>query len=132
MRPKLATTTRDSHADGTPCAGATCTWQGPRGHELPGVPTPEEGALWLLEAFTALAETAPSLRCVEADALADLYYAYGRAQDARTLLDAHSYGDDDVEDAHHRRYLELRGQACPVAGCLSHDVVHEEHVFSDD
>ena len=44
----------------------------------------------------------PKLTCIEAEAFADLYRALGRKRDAAFVIDAHSYGDNETDDAHYR------------------------------
>ncbi len=47
------------------------------------------------------------LTCIEAEALADVYRAYGRADAAECIIRSHAWGDDDGSDRHHDLYRSL-------------------------
>lgn len=120
------------HTDGTRCAGESCAWRGDGGHEPRILLSQRLAVDNALDTLINLAEALSHLTCIEAEALADLYFAFGRVEEGQSIITGHAYGDDDADDMHHRLYLELHDEACPTAGCLiTGDHNDTEHYFRE-
>lgn len=49
-----------------------------------------------------------SMTCSEVQSLADVFAAAGDQKTHDFIMESHAYGDDDPDDEHHDRYLEIR------------------------
>lgn len=49
-----------------------------------------------------------SMTCSEAQSLADIFAAAGDQKTHDHIMESHAWGDDDPDDEHHARYLELK------------------------
>jgi hypothetical protein len=56
-----------------------------------------EGLLKVLDWYT-LSDIAPTLTCIEANALAEFLTAHGHDESATVLLDAHAEADDEGDE----------------------------------
>ncbi|QWY82824.1 hypothetical protein PP641_gp084 [Arthrobacter phage SilentRX] len=51
------------------------------------------------------------MTCTEAEAVAGIFGAAGKPEIEEFILEQHALGDDDPEDEHHEKFLEVMGRA---------------------
>jgi len=59
------------------------------------------------ERMRSVDDGARALNCSEAESIANVLRLAGRTDDADAFIECHAWGDDDSEDVHRARYLEL-------------------------
>lgn len=55
-------------------------------------------------------EGAEHLSCSEVGSIAKVLRVAGYAADADALMEYHAHGDDDIDDEHHERYLQIQAE----------------------
>lgn len=59
------------------------------------------------EKMARIEDGAGHLNCSEAMAIEEVLRLTGHDREADAFIEYHAYGDDDIDDDHHARYLEL-------------------------
>lgn len=62
------------------------------------------------EKMAHIEEGAGHLSCSEAMAIEEILRLTGHDSEADAFIEFHAHGDDDVDDEHHARYLEIMGE----------------------